>query len=61
MGGYCIEDITFETSLSALAMDSLHILEMLTELQEMFGIKFETEDEEAMYADVIDLVTSYYY
>ena len=62
-----IEDITSETSLSALAMDQLHILETLTELEEMFGIKFETEDEEAMYADnrkvqdVIDLVTSYYY
>ena len=39
---------------------------MLTELEEMFGINFETEDEEDMYAgdrkvqDVVDLVTSYY-
>ena len=59
-------DIAPETYLSTLAMDSLHILEMLIELGEMFGIDFETEDEEEMYAgdkkvqDVVDLVTSYY-
>ena len=67
MGDISIKDITSETCLSTLDMDdSLHILEMLTELEETFGINFETEDEEYMYTgdrkvqDVVDLVTSYY-